>query len=128
VALLDSIRDEFTDRNVPMHLLLGMLSLTRRLDAVLGPRDAPMDRREPSPRDDASCLHVDAEPMGKMQGETPPRGDAFLHLLLGLISLRRTLRDELDPIRAAPRGAALQHERGTPGPVPPAQGLRDLLR
>lgn len=50
MPLLDSVRDEFANRNVLLHLLLGAISVGRRLDAFLPgtppPPEPPADARE----------------------------------------------------------------------------------
>ncbi len=119
MTLLDSVRDEFAEHNVPLHLLLGLLSLARRMDAHLpsspaGPPAPLMAREAPPPEPDAAGA------------------DPLLHLLLGLISLRRTLLSELEPLRAAHEQARRDREApglGSPAPGAPASlHARDLLR
>jgi hypothetical protein len=110
VPLLDSVRDEFADRNVFLHLLLGLVALARRLDALLpGPGDSPAAGAEAPP---------------------PPEGgapaDPFLDLVLGLVSLRRTVATELG---ASPSAHAGAEPAPAPHPVEaPSLRLRDLLR
>ena len=79
MALLDSSRDEFADRNVLLHLVLGLVSYARRVDALV-PSSAP----------------VEARPEGA--GSAPP--DAALFFLLGMVAVRESLMRELDPLRA----------------------------
>lgn len=119
MALLDSIGDEFAEHNVPLHLLLGLISLARRMDPHL-----------PAP--------PAAEPAPPAPSEAPPPApeaagaDPLVHLALGLISLRRTLLADLEPLRAAHAQAC--RERGAAGPEAPEPGApaalraRDLLR
>jgi hypothetical protein len=77
MPLLDSARDEFTERNVPLCLLLGLVSLGRRLDGVVA-------KRGPGGEEHA--------------GEHP-----LVYLILGLVSLRTKLAAELDPLLSAHR-------------------------
>jgi|HubBroStandDraft_6_1064221.scaffolds.fasta_scaffold889275_1 hypothetical protein len=95
MPLLDSTRDEFTERNVPLHLLLGLVSLGRRLDGLLA-------RRRPEVQDEG-------------------REHPLVYLILGLLSVRRTLLAELGPLLAA-------HRPRVPSPPQPPPPLRDLLR
>lgn len=111
MALLDSLRDASADRNVPLHLLLGLVSLARRLDPLLGAPGSP-GPPEPPP----SAPAPDA------------RGDALIYLLLGVISLRRTLLAELDPLREARPAEAQREDRGAPDLAAAGRGLRSLLR
>jgi hypothetical protein len=105
MPLLDSTRDEFTERNVPLHLLLGLMSLARRLDGLLA-------RRRPAVED------------ARLGYPGPPPQHPLVYLILGLVSVRRTLLAELDPLLAAHR----QRDRDTPAPRSPPPPLRDLLR
>ncbi|WP_437335484.1 hypothetical protein [Sorangium sp. So ce394] len=64
---------------------------------------------------------------------TDARSDALIYLLLGAISVRRTLLAELDPLRQARqeqarREEARREDRGAPHPAAAARGLRSLLR
>jgi hypothetical protein len=104
MALFDSVRDGFADRNAPLHLLLGVISLARRLDAFLPAPSAP----PPAPPAPA------------------PAGDPFLYLVLGVISLRRTLEGELAKVRAAHRGAPPAEAPEAAAKAAPL--IRDLLR
>ncbi|XXX77465.1 hypothetical protein WMF30_01650 [Sorangium sp. So ce134] len=124
MALLDSLRDASADRNVPLHLLLGLVSLARRLDPLLDAPDAP----EPPPGTAAS-------PGAASPGGTAAdaRGDALIYLLLGAISVRRTLLAELAPLRdarreEARRAEARREDRRAPDPAAAGRGLRSLLR
>ncbi|KYF93626.1 hypothetical protein BE20_08800, partial [Sorangium cellulosum] len=47
MALLDSVRDASAEGNVPLHLLLGLVSFTRRLDRLLGAPGAPATPPQP---------------------------------------------------------------------------------
>jgi hypothetical protein len=107
VAILDSVGDEFVDRNEPLHLVLGLISLGRRLDAHLP--DAPGAEPE--------------APAGPPSATETPGGDPLLHLLLGLVSLRRTLLSELAPLRIAQEAPG---EAQGAGPAAPPR--HDLLR
>jgi hypothetical protein len=107
MALLDSIREGFADRNAPLYALLGLISLARRLDAFLPP-SADATKTPPPP-----------PPPTRSPGDDP-----LLYLLLGMISLRRTLLSELEPLRAAHRTAGERRSRDAI--IAPL--LRDLLR
>lgn len=118
MPLLDSVRDEFAEHNVPLHLLLGLISFARRMDAHLpgSPGEGP-----PAPQAPPAAAEA-------------PRGDPFLHLLLGLVSLRRTLLSELEPLREAHEVARARRGGEAPGgeapgarttvPLPPGGLLR----
>jgi hypothetical protein len=98
MPLLDSTRDEFAERNVPLCLLLGLVSLGRRLDGLLAKRGAPwQERQEPA-------------------GEHP-----LVFLILGLVSLRTKLAAELDPLLSTRRPRVVS-------PAPASPLIRDLLR
>jgi hypothetical protein len=97
---LDSTRDAFADRNVPLALLLGLVSLAHRLGGVATAR-----RSSPPPGPDA-------------------REHPLLYLVLGLVSLRRTLLAELEPLREARE----VRDHSVPARRPPEPPLRDLLR
>lgn len=101
MALIDSVREGYAEHNVPLHLLLGLISLSRRMDVYLPP-----------------------PPAGAPPVSEAPGGDPVLHALLGLISLRRTLLSAVEPIRQAHEAA-----QARPGPLAPAPPpARDLLR
>jgi hypothetical protein len=104
VALLDSARDAFSDRDAPLHLLLGLISFARRLDGLAAP-EARQPRQEGH------------------EGDGPPT-DASIHLVLGLLSFRKTLLASLGPIRAAHLRRA---QAGAESAEPPT-ALPDLLR
>ncbi|AGP33299.1 hypothetical protein BE21_26180 [Sorangium cellulosum] len=64
---------------------------------------------------------------------TDARSDALIYLLLGAISVRRTLLAELDPLREVRREQARledtrREDRGAPHPAAAGRGLRSLLR
>lgn len=108
MSLLDEHDRDFVDRNPLTPLLLGMISLSRRLDRVLpeAPGTAPVVAPEVPP----VC--------------SSPSEDRLLLMVLGLISVRRTLLGTLAPLRAASDGAVSttsSSEREVPAP-------RDLLR
>jgi len=112
VPLLDSVRAEFADRNAPLHLLLGALSLARRLDRLLP--EAPLD-----------------PPKAPQSARSEPGDHPLVYIALGLISLRKTLLSQLEPVRAA------HAEANPPGEAPAdaadaadaqAPRIRDLLR
>jgi hypothetical protein len=103
VALLDSARAAFSDRDAPLHLLLGLISLARRLDGL------------PTTRGAAREGH----------GEDGPRDEPSIHLVLGLLSFRKALLASLGPIHAAHLRRA--RDEGAQG-VEPLRALPDLLR
>ncbi|WP_437968045.1 hypothetical protein WMF04_01530 [Sorangium sp. So ce260] len=128
MALLDSLRDASTEGNVPLHLLLGLVSLARRLDPLVGAPGSP----EPpgAPRSPEPPRAPEPPPSAAATGSatTGARGDALIHLLLGVISLRRTLLAELAPLREARPAEAQPQSRGAPDPAAARRGLRSLLR
>ncbi|WP_437801023.1 hypothetical protein [Sorangium sp. So ce693] len=155
MPLLDSVRDEFANRNVLLHLLLGAISVGRRLDAFLPgtpptpepPADAPEPPADaPELPADAPELPADAPepptdapearglpPSDGAQRVTSARdrrgaGDQLLYLVLGAISLRRALMAEIEPLRAAHAEAARRDAAGAQEPAVQAAKLRDLLR
>ncbi|WP_437932973.1 hypothetical protein [Sorangium sp. So ce341] len=99
--MLDEHGEEFDERNAFLHLALGLVSASRRLDAVLArhgrrPSSSPGVPRLPEPGD-----------------------ERLLDFLLGLISFRESVHRALRAAKRAPRAA--------PGPTPRAT-LRGLLR
>lgn len=102
MALLEELRAEFADHDTVLHLLLGLVSLSRRLEPLLpepapaAPTEAPSSRAE---EDERRVL-----------------------LLLGLVSVRRTLMDTLEPLKTAEEAPA----RTQPATALPS--LRELLR
>ncbi|WP_437813864.1 hypothetical protein [Sorangium sp. So ce1078] len=145
MALLDSLRDASTEGNVPLHLLLGLVSLARRLDPLVGAPGSPEPPCAPgSP--EPPCAPGSLEPPCAPGSPEPPpsaaapggaapgaaatgaRGDALIYLLLGVISLRRTLLAELAPLREARPAEAQPPSRGAPDPAAARRGLRSLLR
>lgn len=103
MALLEELRAEFSDHDTVLHLLLGLVSLSRRLEQVLPepPVEAPAAPPAPTPEEERRVL-----------------------LLLGLVSVRRTVMGTLEPLRAA--SAAVPPEPS--GPVEGLPGPRELLR
>ncbi len=97
--MIDDLREDFTDHDVFLHLVLGLLSATGRVTRLL-----------PTPAEEAA-------PSG---AAGPPRDERFLHLLLGIVSVRTRLLQALEP-EAAAAAAAPRSERE---PEP----LSDLLR
>ncbi|WP_437724898.1 hypothetical protein [Sorangium sp. So ce861] len=151
MALLDSLRDASAEGNVPLHLLLGMVSFARRLDRLLGAPGAPA--ATPAATQPGSMAGTPATPPttppatqpGSVEPEpgsvqptgaeaspgdaaTDARSDALIFLLLGAISVRRTLLAELDPLREARREQARREDHGAPDPAAAGRGLRSLLR
>lgn len=135
MPLLDSVRDEFADRNVLLHLLLGAVSLGRRLDVFLPPRPSSGAEGEPKSHEEAdrsAGVPLDAPPAtgsgGASSAEPRAPDDPLLYLVLGLISLRRTIMVELDPIRAEHAGARGAGPRADKASSAAELRLRDLLR
>ncbi|WP_437317530.1 hypothetical protein [Sorangium sp. So ce385] len=201
MALLDSVRDASAEGNAPLHLLLGLVSLARRLDRLLGapaaatqpglgatpatqpglaatqpgsrapglgapaaqPGSGAPGLGAPPPQPGSGAPPAPATQPGSVAGapglgagapapqpgsvEPPPTGaaaspggaatdarsDALIYLLLGAISVRRTLLAELDPLREvrreqARREEARREDRGAPEPATAGRGLRSLLR
>jgi hypothetical protein len=113
MSLLDEHGRDFVDRNPLTPLLLGMISLSRQLDRVLP--EAP--GVAPGVAPEVTAPEVAPAP------PSPPE-DRLLWMVLGLISVRRTLLGTLAPLRAASDGASAPTtptEREVPAP-------RDLLR
>ncbi|WP_129572676.1 MULTISPECIES: hypothetical protein [Sorangium] len=197
MALLDSVRDASAEGNVPLHLLLGLVSFARRLDRLLGAPGTPAPQPgsvagtpapqpgsvagAPAPQPGSvagtpapqpgSVAGAPAPPPAPQPGsvvgtpapqpgsvepgsvEPPPRAmeprtgaaaspegaatdarsHALIYLLLGAISVRRTLFAELVPLREARREqvrreGARREDRGAPDPAAAVRGLRSLLR
>jgi hypothetical protein len=103
MALLEEMRGGFAEHDVFLHLLLGLLSVSRRLERVL-PREPVRGPEEPAP--------------GLTQEE-----ERRVLLLLGLVSVRRTLLGTLEPLRPSgpPGGEACEPRAPLPSP-------RELLR
>ncbi|MCY1020332.1 hypothetical protein [Pyxidicoccus sp. MSG2] len=109
MASLDEVRDDYCDENLPVLLLLGLVSALRRLDPLLPPPGAPPERPEPE--------------VGRDVHE-----ERFLYLVLGLIAFRGHLRSALTPIcDAGPRAASTGAVRAEV-PAAPVPRLRELLR
>lgn len=104
MALLEP-RAGFSDHDTVLHLLLGLVSVSRRLERLLPagpPADAPgAPPATPSEEEERRVL-----------------------LLLGLVSVRRTVMGTLEPLRAS--SAPIQPEPSEPGAGLP--GPRELLR
>lgn len=77
--------DEFTERNAWLHLLLGLESWGLRLDALL-------DEHAP--------------PSSPAVGDVRPSDDRLIDFVLGLASMRSTLRRHLAAAAAAGEAAA----------------------
>lgn len=114
MALLDSVQEAFADRNVPLHLLLGMISIGRRLDRYLPDRP----ERQSPPRPERGD---EPRPAAARAPRRPEPGEQLLYSILGVISIRRVLMAELEAVRAG---------RAAPGPppAPPVLRGRRLLR
>ncbi len=102
MASLDDVRDDYADENLPVFLLLGLVSALRRLEPLLPPVEEPP---------------LDAH-------ATEPGSGRFLYLVLGLIAFRRALEAHLPPpCEAAASGGPAGEE-----PAPGLPSLRELLR
>ena len=105
MALLEEVRGGFTEHDVFLHLLLGLVSLSRRLEPVL-------------PR----------EPAHLPRGACPPlteEEERRVLVLLGLLSVRRTLLGTLEPLRNTGRAGSRE---GVSEPRAEPPSLRELLR
>ena len=115
---LDDAREDYADENLPVFLLLGLVSALQRLEPLLPPTEAP-------------CVATEASECPT--GEASPPGSArFLCLVLGLIAFRRHLLATLAAEESiAARGALLNTGQGLPttpaGPTGPRDASRDSL-
>jgi len=100
--VLDRHGTEFDERNLLLHLTLGLLGLGRRLDALL---DAHAPELAPS--------QAEASP------EIDLENDRLLLFALGLVSFQQKLRGHAGRVPGVPRG--------DPG-VAPGRELTGLLR
>jgi hypothetical protein len=106
MASLDDVRDDYADENLPVFLLLGLVSALRRLEPLLPPEEKP-------PLDAPGHAHAPAPGSGR-----------FLYLVLGLIAFRRDLEAHLPPpCEAAASGGSAGEE-----PTAGLPSLRELLR
>jgi hypothetical protein len=105
MPLLDEPWSDFADRNPLLPLLLGMLSMSQRLDRLL----------PEAPASDPATAHL----------PPTPEEDRLLLMVLGLVSVRRTFLGLLESSRSP--GDAARPEPGAPA-VSAAPSLRDLLR
>lgn len=106
MASLDDVRDDYADENLPVFLLLGLVSALRRLEPLLPPVE------EPPP---GAPGHAHA---------TAPGSGRLLYLVLGLVAFRRSLMASLPPpCEAAASGGPAGEE-----PAPGLPSLRELLR
>ncbi|WP_309896641.1 hypothetical protein [Archangium sp.] len=105
MALLEELRAGFSDHDTVLHLLLGLVSLSRRLEPLLPEPPPGAPAQAPTPLAEADERRV--------------------LLLLGLVSVRRTLMNTLEPLRAAADAPATT-EAPEPAAEPPS--LRELLR
>jgi hypothetical protein len=102
MASLDEVREDYCDENLPVFLLLGLVSALRRLEPLLPPPGPP-----------PAC------PAPAAGG--PPGRERLLYLALGLVAFRGHLLSAMAP--AAPRDTAREET-----PAAPLPGLRELLR
>jgi len=105
MARLEELRAEFSDHDPVLHLLLGLVSLSRRLEPLLPAPPSGAPAQAPSPLAEADERRV--------------------LLLLGLVSVRRTLMNTLEPLRA---GAEASARTEAPEPAAALPSLRELLR
>jgi len=105
MARLEELRAGFADHDTVLHLLLGLVSLSRRLEPLLPPPPSGAPAEAPTPL-----------------AEADERG---VLLLLGLVSGRRTLLNTLEPLRAA---AEAPSRTEAPEPAAVLPSLRELLR
>ncbi len=103
MASLDEARDDYADENLPVLLLLGLVSALRRLEPLLP---------EPEP------LSAWAEPW------CAPGSGRFLYLVLGLAAFRGHLLAALPPPHE-PGATDVSSGAGTRSETP---ALRELLR
>jgi hypothetical protein len=105
MPLLDEPGSDFADRNPVLPLLLGMLSLSQRLERLLP---------------EAPALAPASDPLPSASEE-----DRFLLMILGLVSVRRTFLGAMEANLSPGEGAR-------PAPHAPAvstaPSLRELLR
>jgi hypothetical protein len=97
--MIDSHGDDFDQRNVFLHLALGMVSASQRLDRVLSRHGRSTEATEPGP-------------LG-------PEDEMLLDFVLGLVSFRDHALAALSSAHRAPRLAPRRPEGSSP---------RDLLR
>jgi hypothetical protein len=105
MALLEGLRGGFDEHDAFLHLLLGLVSLSRRLERLL-----------PPPPEGAPARSAEAP---------QEEDERVVLLLLGLLSVRRTVMGTLKPLRAThtppARGDASEERAEAPSP-------RELLR
>ncbi|MFE8596123.1 hypothetical protein [Archangium violaceum] len=102
---LEELRADFADHDTVLHLLLGLVSWSRRLECLLPepPHAAPTEAPTPLAEADERRVLV----------------------LLGLVSLRRTVMNTLEPLKAAAEAPARTE---APAPEASLPSLRELLR
>jgi hypothetical protein len=105
MPLLDEPGSGFADRNPLLPLLLGMLSLSQRLDRLLPEPPPPAPVTAPTP--------------------AVAEEDRLLMVILGLVSMRRTFLGALEANRSPGEGAP---PTSRAPPMSAAPSLRDLLR
>ncbi|PTL79663.1 hypothetical protein [Vitiosangium sp. GDMCC 1.1324] len=104
MALLEELRGDFDEHDAFLHLLLGLVSLSERFERLL-----PSSRSIPG------------------EGSAAPAGEdeRLVLLLLGLISVHRSLVGALEPLRATGRSPASTISSGLEAEL---SRLRELLR
>jgi len=105
MALLEEPRAEFSEHDTVLHLLLGLVSVSRRLERLL-----------PAPPS-----QVPGEPPVML----PSADERQVLLLLGVVSLRRTLMSALTPLRDSAEAAG---QPSPPDAAPEGFSPRELLR
>ncbi|MFP2929918.1 hypothetical protein ACLESO_32935 [Pyxidicoccus sp. 3LG] len=97
MASLDEVRDDYTDENLPVLLLLGLVSSLQRMEPLLPPRPEP----------------TESPPSAAAPG-TEPGPSRFLCLVLGLIAFRDRVMSTLMPLRGAPKASGASGQPDAP--------------
>lgn len=103
MASLDEVREDYCDENLPVFLLLGLVSALRRLEPLLPPPGTPPPCPEPA-------------------AGGPPGKERLVYLALGLVAFRGHLLSAIAPVLDDRPGTRAE----TPASARP--GLRELLR
>lgn len=117
MASQDDARHDYADENLPVFLLLGLVSALRRLEPLL-PQVEPLPAAPP--------------PAASTVPPGPPGTGRLLHLVLGLIAFRQHLRAMLTPLQEPPTVSGLRDPGSgasrPAGEAPRPPSLRELLR
>ncbi|WP_164009297.1 hypothetical protein [Pyxidicoccus trucidator] len=139
MASLDEVHDDYADENLPVLLLLGLVSALRRLEPLLPPPEPLHAPPEPA----ATTPHAPPEPRSASPGPRPvspePAADAaaqvhpgsarFVYLVLGIIAFRGHLLSAFPRPREAATSDAPRAASGRAEPsATPMPGPRELLR